>query len=89
MTRPVVLTRGFARHFKRLQSDASADVLDAIKTIGKDPLAADTNFVDLATLRVHRFNCAGQPFLLGYTLAEEIRLIHLEAAGVQQATGAT
>lgn len=89
MTKPVMLTRGFARHFKRLQSDASADVLDAIKTIGKDPLAAGVNFVDLASLRVHRFNCAGQPFLLGYTVAEEIRLIHLEAAGVQQAVVAT
>ncbi len=89
MTRPVVLTRGFARHFKRLQNDASADVLDAIKTIGKDPLAADVNFVDLATLRVHRFNCAGQPFLLGYTVTDEIRLIHLEVAGVQRVPGAT
>ena len=89
MTRPVVLTRRFARHFKRLQADASADVLDAIKTIGKNPEAAEVNFVDLATLRVYRFDCAGQPFLLGYTLADDIRLIHLEAAGVQSASVAT
>ena len=89
MTRPIMLTRRFARHLKRLQSDASADVLDAINTIASDPQVADVNFVDLATLRVHRFYCAGQPFLLGYTLADDIRLIHLEAAGVQAESVAT
>ena len=79
MSRPILQTRRFARHLKRLPEQAVADVHAAIDAIAQDPQAAQPGFVDLAALRIHRFDCKGEPFLLGYLLSEDIRLIHLEA----------
>ena len=36
---------------------------------------------DLADLRVVKFRSQGQLYLLGYTVAEQVRLIYLEAVG--------
>ena len=79
MSRQILQTRRFARHLKRLPVQAVADVYNAIYVIAQDPHAAQPGFVDLAALRIHRFTCKGEPFLLGYLIAEDIRLIHLEA----------
>ena len=81
MTKSILQTRRFARNVKRLPVPGQGDVQAAIDRITQDPSAAEPCFVDLASLRVHRFDCMGQPFLLGFTFADDIRLIHLEAAG--------
>ncbi len=81
MSKSIFQTRRFARNMKRLPAPGQGDVQAAIDRIARDPLAFDACFVDLAALRVHRFDCMGQPFLLGFTVADDIRLMHLEAAG--------
>lgn len=81
MSRPILQTRRFARQMKRLPAPGQGDIHAAIDVIAQDPLALEPCFVDLAALRVYRFDCMGQPFLLGFTCADDIRLMHLEAAG--------
>ena len=66
---------------KRLPTPGLDDVYAAIDIIAQDPLAVEPCFVDLEALRVHHFDCKGQPYLLGFTCADDIRLMHLEAAG--------
>lgn len=80
-TLAIVQTRRFARNMKRLPASGLDDVYAAIDVIAQDPMAMEPCFVDLAALRVHRFYCMGQPYLLGFTCADDIRLMHLEAAG--------
>ena len=79
-------TRRFARNMKRLPAAGLDDVNAAIEAIMRDPLATEPCFVDLAALRVYRFDCMGQPYLLGYTCADDIRLMHLEALGSRAPT---
>ena len=79
-------TRRFARNIKRLPAPALAEVNAAIEAITRNPLAIAPCFVDLAALRVYRFDCMGQPYLLGYTCADELRLMHLEALGSRAPT---
>ena len=81
MSKTIFQTRRFTRNMKRLPALGVEDVQAAIEHIARDPLAFEPCFVDLASLRVHRFDCMGQPFLLGFTVADDIRLMHLEAAG--------
>ena len=81
MSRPILQTRRFTRAMKRLSASEQGEVYAAIDLIAQDPFAGEACFVDLAALRVHRFDCMGQPFLLGFTRTDDIRLMHLEAAG--------
>ena len=81
MSKSIFQTRRFARNMKRLPPPGVEDVQAAIERIAQDPLAFEPCFVDLAALRVHQFDCMGQPFLLGFTCTDDIRLMHLEAAG--------
>ena len=85
-TLAVLQTRRFARQMKRLPAPGLDDVYAAIEVIAQDPTAVEPCFVDLATLRVHQFDCMGQPYLLGFTCGDDIRLMHLEAAGSRGAT---
>ena len=71
---------------KRLPAPGVQDVQAAIERIAQDPLAFESCFVDLAALRVHRFDCMGQPYLLGFTCADDIGLMHLEAVGSRAPT---
>ena len=80
-TLAILQTRRFARQMKRLPALGLDDVYAAIEVIAQDPMAVEPCFVDLAALRVHQFDCLGQPYLLGFTCADDIRLMHLEAAG--------
>ena len=86
MSRQILQTRRFARNMKRLPAPGVDDVNAAIEAITRDPLAINPCFVDLAALRVYRFDCIGQPYLLGYTCADDIRLMHLEAQGSRAPT---
>ena len=78
---PILQTRRFARQLKRLPAPGLNDVQVAIEFIAQDPLAVAPCFVDLASLRVHRLDCMGQLYLLGFTCDDDIRLMHLESAG--------
>lgn len=80
-TLAIMQTRRFSRQIKRLSASGLDDVYAAIDVVAQDPLAVEPCFVDLAALRVYQFDCMGQPYLLGFTCADDIRLIHLEAAG--------
>ena len=84
MSRSILQTRRFARQMKRLSAPGLDDVYAAIDVIAQDPLALEPCFVDLAALRVYRFYCMRQPYLLGFTCTDDIRLMHLEAAGSRQ-----
>jgi mRNA interferase RelE/StbE len=81
MSKAIFQTRRFTRNMKRLPGPGVDNVQAAIERIARDPLAFEPCFVDLAALRVQRFDCMGQPYLLGFTCADDIRLMHLEAAG--------
>ena len=85
-TLAIVQTRRFVRNMKRLPASGLDDVYAAIDVIAQDPMAMEPCFVDLAALRVHRFYCMGQPYLLGFTCADDIRLMHLEAVGSRAPT---
>jgi mRNA interferase RelE/StbE len=86
MSKTVFQTRRFMRNMKRLPAPGVDDVQAAIERIARNPLASEPGFVDLAALRVHQFDCMGQPYLLGFTCADDIRLIHLEALGSRAPT---
>ena len=86
MSRQILHTRRFSRHLKRLPEPALADVYAAIDAIVQNPYLAQPGFVDLASMRIHRFSCKGEPFLLGYQLAQDICLVHLEADRVTAKT---
>ena len=81
MSKTIFQTRRFTRNMKRLPALGVEDVQAAIEHIARDPLAFEPCFVDLAALRVHQFDCMGQPYLLGFTCIDDLRLMHLEAVG--------
>ena len=79
MSAAIVQTRRFARQFKSLPADAAAEVSQAVQRVVKNPEAGALQKVDLAALRVFRFELSGRPYLLGYTQGAALRLIHLDA----------
>lgn len=80
----VVQTRRFARQYKKLHDNVAVDVDQAVTDIATHPECGERKKGDLATLRVVKFRSQGQLYLLGYTLAEEVRLISLEAVGAHE-----
>jgi len=81
MTWSVLQTRRFSRQYKKLHDNTAADVDSAIDEVRQNPEIGERKKGDLAALRVFKFRSAGQLYLLGYTLDEEVRLIYLEAVG--------
>lgn len=81
MTWDVRQTRRFARTYKKLPDNLVAPVDQAIADIAENPRIGERKKGDLATLWVFKFRCAGQLYLLGYTLNDGIRLVYLEALG--------
>lgn len=81
MSYRVEQTRRFARQYKKLHDNVAADVDGAVEGISKDPGIGERKKGDLADLLVVKFRSQGQLYLLGYSLAEEIRLIYLESVG--------
>ena len=81
MTYRVRQTRRFARQYKKLHDNVSADVDTAIETIAENPDAGERKKGDLARLFVFKFRSQGQLYLLGYTIDDGVRLIYLEAIG--------
>ena len=77
----VVQTRRFARQYKKLHDKVAADVDQAVAGVAADPASGERKKGDLAELRVVKFRSQGQLYLLGYTVAEQVRLVYLEAVG--------
>ena len=72
-------TRRFARQYKKLQDNVAVDV--AVEAVARDPAIGERKKGDLASLLVYKFRSQGQPYLLGYTVDDWVRLIYLEAVG--------
>jgi len=81
MTWSVQQTRRFARQYKKLHGNTAADVDAAVDELTQNPEIGERKKGDLAALRVFKFRCTDQLYLLGYTLDEGIRLVYLEAVG--------
>lgn len=81
MSYSVEQTRRFARQYKKLHDNVAADVDAAVEEISDNPTIGERKKGDLANLLVLKFRSQGQLYLLGYSLAEEIRLIYLESVG--------
>lgn len=74
-------TRRFARAYKKLHEQVTADVDIAAAVVAADPSVGERKKGDLADLFVYKFHSHNQLYLLGYTLDEAVRLIYLEAIG--------
>ena len=81
MTWSVLQTQRFSRQYKKLHDNTAADVDSAVDEVRQDPEIGERKKGDLAALRVFKFRSAGQLYLLGYMLDEDVRLIYLEAIG--------
>jgi mRNA-degrading endonuclease RelE of RelBE toxin-antitoxin system len=81
MTWTVLQTRRFSRQYKKLHDNTATDVDSAVDEVKQNPEIGVRKRGDLAELRVFKFHSAGQLYLLGYTLDEEVYLIYLEAVG--------
>ncbi|HCH33753.1 MAG TPA: addiction module toxin RelE [Oceanospirillaceae bacterium] len=65
----------FKRAYKKLHPKQRHIVNDAIQTIISNPLAGDSKKGDLADLRVYKFDCLQQQYLLAYQTADQWRLL--------------
>ena len=74
-------TRRFARASKKLHDNVAADVDAATDVVAADPGVGERKKGDLAQLLVYKFRSQGQLYLLGYTVADAVRLVYLEAVG--------
>ena len=82
MSWQVQQTRRFARVYKKLTNTTLiADTDDAVAIVADNPEVGERKKGDLAELWVHKFRSQGQLYLLGYTRADEVRLVYLEAMG--------
>ena len=81
MTWSVLQTQRFSRQYKKLHDNTAADVDSAVDEVRLNPEIGERKKGDLAALRVFKFRSAGQLYLLGYMLDEDVRLIYLEAIG--------
>lgn len=79
MTWSVQQTRRFARQYKKFHDNTAGDVDAAVDVLAQNPEVGERKKGDLAALRVFKFRSAGQLFLLGYTLEENVRLVYLKA----------
>lgn len=81
MTWDVRQTRRFARAYKKLHDHVAADVDEAVGEVARNPDLGEKKKGDLSELWVYQFRSLGQLYLLGYTRADTVRLIYLEAVG--------
>lgn len=81
MTWSVRQTRRFARQYKKLHDNTTADVDSAVEVVRQSPDIGERKKGDLAALYVYKFRSSVQLYLLGYSLDESVRLVYLEAVG--------
>ncbi len=72
----------FKKTYKKLHTQAKAEVDEAIKAIIKDPKKGKEKKGDLAGVFVYKFTCNRQEFLLAYEWSPEERM--LLALGVHE-----
>lgn len=77
-------TRRFARVYKKLQDNVTADVDQAAQVVAHDPSVGERKKGDLADLFVYKFRSQNQLYLLGYTVDQEVRLVYLETVGAHE-----
>jgi mRNA-degrading endonuclease RelE of RelBE toxin-antitoxin system len=75
----VVQTRRFAKQYKKLHDNIIVDVDQAVDAVATNPELGERKKGDLAILRVYKFRCHGQLYLLGYTVDDIVQLVSLEA----------
>ncbi|MBT3309645.1 MAG: type II toxin-antitoxin system RelE/ParE family toxin [Gammaproteobacteria bacterium] len=61
----------FKRAYKKLHSNQCAAVNQAIKQVLKDPELGSGKSGDLAGVKVFKFDCVKQLYLLAYTASDE------------------
>ena len=81
MTWNVRQTRRFARTYKKLHDNVIAEVDNAVGEVASNPDLGAKKKGDLSELRVYKFRCLGQLYLLGYTRDDGVRLVYLETVG--------
>ncbi|MCG5535248.1 type II toxin-antitoxin system RelE/ParE family toxin [Ectothiorhodospira mobilis] len=81
MTWGIRQTRRFARSYKKLHDNVVVHVDAAIEEVARNPDIGKRKKGDLAALRVYKFRCLNQDYLLGYTRDSGLRLIYLETVG--------
>lgn len=74
-------TRRFARAYKKLHDNVTADVDAATEQVAENPAIGERKKGDLADLFVFKFRSQNQLYLLGYSVDEKVHLIYLEAVG--------
>lgn len=77
----ILQTRRFARQYKKLHDNVVVDADIAVASIAANPALGERKKGDLAELMVVKFRSQGQLYLLGYTVAEQVRLVYLESVG--------
>ena len=87
MSYAVEQTRRFARQYKKLHDNVAADVDSAIERVAVESTIGDLKKGDLAELLVYKFRRQGQPYVLGYSLDDAVRLVYLEAIGSRENSG--
>ena len=77
-------TRRFARTYKKLHDNIAREVDTAVEAVARNPDLGEHKKGDLAALRVYKFRCLDQLYLLCYTRDDGVRLVYLEAVGPHQ-----
>ena len=71
----------FNRVKKKLPAILRAKIDEQVRAISADPNIGDPKVEDLRGVRVHKFNCMGQLYLLAYVVDEEAETVCLLAVG--------
>lgn len=74
----VLQSRRFARQFKKLHHNTKKCVESEVRLLIANPLLGTPKKGDLAALRVHKFYCQNQHYLLGYCVDDNAESIILE-----------
>ena len=79
-------TRHFASQYRKLHDNVAADVDNAVDEARKQPSIGERKKGDLADLYVYKFSSQKQPYLLGYTVDDDVRLTYLKTIGPRENT---
>ncbi len=80
----IVQTKQFHRVVKKLHANQKRDLDCAVKSVIADVYIGEIKVGDLAGIRVHKFNMAGQHTLLAYTVDENVLVLTLLTLGTHE-----
>jgi mRNA-degrading endonuclease RelE of RelBE toxin-antitoxin system len=75
MSRQVFQTKRFARNYKKLHDNIIGTVDSAIAEVARNPYIGEKKKGDRSDLWVYKFRCQDEPYLLGYTRDEGVKLV--------------